>query len=46
MSRALRFLRANWIWWLPPLIVAAILAVTMLWIYSGDASSPFDYPIR
>jgi hypothetical protein len=46
MSRALRFLRIHWMWWLPPLLVAALLAVTLLWLYRGDASSPFAYPDR
>ena len=44
MSRALQFLARNWMWWLPALLVATILAVTLLWLYSGDASSPFAYP--
>jgi hypothetical protein len=44
MNRALRFLRERWMWWLPPLIVAALLALTLLWLYPGDGSSPFLYP--
>jgi hypothetical protein len=46
VSRALQFLARNWMWWVPPLIVAALLAVTLLWLYSGDASSPFEYDLR
>ena len=44
MRSPLQFLGRHWIWWVPPLVVAAILAVTLLWLYSGDASSPFAYP--
>ena len=44
MKRALAFLREHWLWWLPPLLVAAVLAITMLWLYKGDATSPFAYP--
>lgn len=46
MSRAWQFLARHWMWWVPPLLVAAILAVTLLWLYGGNASSPFDYPTR
>ena len=40
------FLRDYWLWWLLPLIVAVLVAVAMLWIYEGDATSPFLYPER
>lgn len=46
MNRALSFLGRYWMWWLPPLVIAAVLAITMLWLYSGDAVSPFAYPER
>ena len=46
MSRALQFLARNWMWWLPPLLVVAILAVTLLFLYHGDASSPFEYDVK
>lgn len=40
------FLRDYWLWWLLPLIVAVLVAAAMLWIYEGDATSPFLYPER
>ena len=46
MSRAWQVLARNWMGWVPPLLVAAILAVTLLWLYKGDASSPFNYDTK
>ena len=46
MSRALQFLARNWMWWVPPLLVVAILALTLLWLHRGDTSSPFEYDLR
>jgi len=43
---AVRFLRDYWLWWLLPLILAALVAIAMLWVYEGDATSPFLYPER
>ena len=40
------FLRDYWLWWLLPLIVAVLVAAAMLWLYEGDATSPFLYPER
>jgi len=41
MRGALRFLGRHWMWWVPPLLVAALLAGVLL---SGEAESPFAYP--
>lgn len=46
MSRTLQFLARNWMWWVPPLLVVAILALTLLWLHRGDTSSPFEYDLR
>jgi len=46
VSRTLQFLARNWMWWVPPLLVVAILALTLLWLHRGDTSSPFEYDLR
>jgi len=37
------FLKEYWLWWLAPLVIAAVLVVWLLWFSEGKASSPFVY---
>ncbi|MHC5212644.1 MAG: DUF5989 family protein [Planctomycetota bacterium] len=37
------FLRDTWIWWLLPLVIVLGLAIVLLWLAEGDATSPFIY---
>jgi hypothetical protein len=37
------FLIDTWIWWLLPLLIVLALAIALLWVSEGDATSPFIY---
>ena len=39
------FLRDTWVWWLLPLVIVLGLAVLLLWLAEGDATSPFVYDV-
>jgi hypothetical protein len=41
----LRFLKDTWIWWLLPLLLVLGLAIALLWMSEGDATSPFIYDV-
>ena len=35
------FLRDTWMWWLLPLVIVLGLAIVLLWLAEGDATTPF-----
>jgi hypothetical protein len=44
-ANVLKFIRENWVWIVAPIVVVALLLVSIAWLGGGDSSAPFVYNI-